>query len=636
MSTESLLEQSEQKDLLRFITAGSVDDGKSTLIGRLLHDTQLVYDDHLVALKRDSKKDSANEPMLDFALLLDGLRAEREQGITIDVAYRYFSTTKRKFILADTPGHEQYTRNMVTGASTADLAVILLDARKGVLPQTKRHSFIASLLGIKHLVVAVNKMDLVDFDQTTFEKIRNDYSNFAARLEVNHVEFIPISAVAGDNVVTRSKNMSWYQGPSVLSYLENVHIASDRNFIDTRFPVQHVLRPNQDFRGYSGTLVSGILRKGDEVIVLPAGKTAKIHSIETFDGTLDEAFTPMAVTVTLDREIDVSRGNMLASAKNVPKMGRQFDAVVVWMAEEPMHPGNSYLVKQTTQVVPATIAGLRYQMNVNTLRRETSESLELNEIGRVAFTLSRPLMHDSYRRNRATGSFILIDRISNATVGAGMIVAREASEQVPVTSEMQTRESAGMQARGSSISKKERAKSLKQKATTLWLTGLPQGGKSSIAFALERELFDAGLHAFVLDGANFRLGMSKDLAFTGDDRSENVRRAAETAKLFNDAGMIAIAAFVSPFESSREDAKSIIGDEHFIEVHVNTPIEKCKEQDSEGLYEKAEAGDLRNFSGVNAPYEAPESPALRVGLHELGVEEAVQKIIALLKQQKII
>ena len=548
---DAYLAQHEQKEMLRFLTCGSVDDGKSTLIGRLLYDSKMIYEDQLAALEKDSVIHGTTGGRFDPALLTDGLRAEREQGITIDVAYRYFSTAKRKFIIADTPGHEQYTRNMATGASTADLAIILIDARNGVLTQTKRHSFIVSLLGIKHVLVAVNKMDLMGYSQEVFERIRADYQGFAARLDTPDLQFIPIAALHGDNVVDPSPHMPWYVGSTLMGFLENVYIGSDRNMEDFRFPVQYVNRPHLDFRGYCGTIASGIVRRGDEVMALPSRKTSRVRAIVTFDGELEEAFAPQAVTLTLEDELDISRGDMIVRPGNVPRLEQKFDAMLVWMAEQPMVPGKTYVFKQTTKLVTGTVSTLRYQVDVNTLHRRDAPTLTLNEIGRCAIALNEPLCIDAYKRNRASGAFIVIDRISNVTVGAGMILDRTTGEDRHDhwDDEPSSRRLSGQ---SSNVSAGERSARFGQKPVTLLLTGLTGAGKTTIAYALERRLFDAGRACTVLDGQNLRLGISKDLGFTAEDRSENLRRGAEVARLINEAGLICLAAFVAPSAEVRK------------------------------------------------------------------------------------
>ncbi|GIW96590.1 MAG: bifunctional enzyme CysN/CysC [Pirellulaceae bacterium] len=632
---EEYLAQHERKELLRFITCGSVDDGKSTLIGRLLYDTKTIYEDQLRKLEQDSLRHGTTGGRFDPALVTDGLKEEREQGITIDVAYRYFSTAKRKFIIADTPGHEQYTRNMATGASTADLAIILIDARHGVLTQTRRHSFIVSLLGIRHVVVTVNKMDLVDFRQEVFERIRQDYADFAARLDIPELHFIPISALYGDNVVDRSQRMPWYDGPTLLGLLETVYIRSDRNLEDFRFPVQWVNRPNLDFRGYSGTIASGIIRQGEEVMVLPSRRRSRVRSIVTYDGELQEAFAPQAVTLTLEDEIDISRGDMLVRPGNVPRLSDRFDAMIVWMHESPLVPGRPYLLKHTTKTVVGSVTAIRYRIDVNTLHRQPAETLGLNEIGRCHVNVNQPLAFDAYRRNRATGAFILIDRISNATIGAGMILDRTTADEarpawddpslttsfVPVLSQ---------------VTPEERQRRYAQRPATLLLTGLTGSGKTTIALALERRLFDAGYWCVVLDGQQLRRGLSKDLGFSADDRSENLRRGAEIARLLNDAGIICIAAFVAPDEETRQRAAQVIGPERFLVVHVAAPIELCRQRDSAGHYQKADQGVFTHFPGVSAPYEPPLAPDLVLPTDQLGIDECVERLVTLLSERGII
>ena len=629
------LSQHERKELLRFITCGSVDDGKSTLIGRLFYEAKMIYEDQLAAIKKDTTKFGTTGEEIDLALFTDGLEDERQQGITIDVAYRYFSTDKRKFIIADTPGHEQYTRNMATGASTADLAIILIDARHGVLVQTKRHSFIVSLLGIRHVVVAINKMDLVGFSEEVYDRIRGDYQGFAARLDLPDVHFLPISALKGDNVVAPSKSTSWYNGPTLMHLLETVYIGSDRNLEDFRFPVQHVLRPNLNFRGFSGTIASGIIRKGEEIMAIPSRKTSRIKSIVTYEGELDEAFSPQSVTLTLEDEIDVSRGDMIVRPGNVPRVEQRFEATVVWMSEEPLVPGKSYWFKQTAKLTPGTVNTLRYQIDVNTLHRKDSPTLKLNEIGRCSITTSQPLCFDGYRRNRATGSFIIIDRVTNSTIGAGMILDRATGESrhdhwddAPASTELHGRKS--------NVSEGERQARFGQKPATILLTGLTGSGKTTLAYAVERRLFDTGRAVVVLDGQNMRRGISKDLGFTADERSENLRRSAEVARLFNDAGIIVLAAFVAPDEAVRQKAAAAIGRERFLVVHLNAPLEVCRQRDAEGHYKLADSGDLALFPGVSSPYEPPAAPDLVLPTDKLPVEQCVERILALLASRGVL
>jgi bifunctional enzyme CysN/CysC len=632
---DAYLAQHEQKELMRFITCGSVDDGKSTLIGRLLYDSKMIYEDQLAALEKDSLIHGTTGGNFDPALLTDGLRAEREQGITIDVAYRYFSTAKRKFIIADTPGHEQYTRNMATGASTADLAIILIDARHGVLSQTKRHTFIVSLLGIKHVLVAINKMDLVDYQQADFERIRDEYADFARRLDIGDLHFIPIAALHGDNVVEPSVKMPWHQGATLMNFLESVYIGSDRNLEDFRFPVQIVNRPHLDFRGFCGTIASGIIRAGDEVMVMPSRKTSKVESIVTFDGEQKEAFAPQSVTLTLADEIDCSRGDMIVRPGNVPRMDQKLEAMVVWMSEAPMVPGKPYIFKHTTKAITGTISTMRYQVDVNTLHRREAPTLGLNEIGRCSIRLNEPICYDGYRRNRATGAFIVIDRISNVTVGSGMILDRSTEEDHhDHWDDIPARE--GLQSEISNVTVQERNARYGQAPVTILLTGLTGSGKTTLAYALERKLFDMGRAAAVLDGQNMRLGLSKDLGFTADDRSENLRRTSEVAKLMNDAGLICLAAFVAPREEIRHKAAQYVGADRFLVVHLAAPIEVCRKRDADDLYGLADRGEIGNFPGVTAPYEIPETPDLRLPTHELSVDESVQQIVELLENREII
>jgi bifunctional enzyme CysN/CysC len=633
---DTYLRRNQRKELLRFLTCGSVDDGKSTLIGRLLHDTKGIYEDQLAAVKRDSAKHgTTGTGEVDLALLTDGLKAEREQGITIDVAYRYFSTDKRKFIIADTPGHEQYTRNMATGASTCQLAIILIDARHGVMPQTRRHSFICSLLGIRHVVVAVNKMDLVGYDREAYERIQREYTGFVAKLGIPDVQFIPMSALRGENVVDKSAQMPWYDGPPLLSHLETVHIASDRNLSQMRFPVQYVLRPNLDFRGFAGTIASGILRVGDEVVALPSGKRSRVKSIVTYDGELAEAFSPMAVTVTLADEIDVSRGDVLVHAESQPHVSATVEAMVVWMAEKPFVPGRSYWVKHTTRTVAGEIAELRYAVDVNTIEKRPATQLAMNEVGHVVLGLNQPIAYDAYKANAATGAFILIDRLTNNTVGAGMLLEpgdrRGAGDhwgQEPASDRLKVRTSA--------VSLADREQRFAQRGVTVLLTGLTGSGKASIAYALEKRLFDAGRAVTVLYGQNMRQGLCRDLGFTADDRSENLRRSAEVAKILNDAGLICICAFVAPHEAVRQKAREVIGADRFIEVYLKAPIDVLKARDTSGAYKAAEAGRIAQFPGVSAAFEEPAAPDLTLPTHEVAVEQGVEQILALLRARGVV
>ncbi len=627
---DAYLAQHERKELLRFLTCGSVDDGKSTLIGRLFLDAKLIYEDTLRALEAESVTQGTTGGDLDPALFTDGLKAEREQGITIDVAYRYFSTAKRKFIIADTPGHEQYTRNMATGASTCDLAVILIDAVHGVVEQTKRHSFIVSLLGIKHVLVAVNKMDLVGYDESIFEHIRAEYRDFSARLDVPDLHFIPVSALHGDNVVEASENMAWYGGQTLMTFLDNVYIGSDRNLEDFRFSVQYVNRPGPEFRGFCGTIASGIVRKGDEVIALPSRRKSRVKSIVTFDGELDEAFTPQSVTLTLEDEIDVSRGDMIVRPGNIPRSEAKVDALVVWMHEAPLVPGKSYLFKQTSKSVTGTVETLRYRVDVNTLHRSEAPVLGLNEIGRCTVSLNEPVYFDSYRRNRATGAFVIVDRISNLTLGAGMIMDRRTGES-PLQ-HWDSEPSTGPGARDvSDVSAAERSARFGQRPCTILLTGLTGSGKTTIARALERRLFEQGRACAVLDGEDMRQGISRDLGFGADERSENLRRSAEVAKILNDAGLICIGAFVAPSQAVRARAAGVVGEQRFLVVHVSAPLEVCRERDPNGHYALADSGEIAHFPGVSAPYEAPELPDLTLSTDQWPVDECVDRITGLLE-----
>lgn len=634
---DAYLAQHERKELLRFITCGSVDDGKSTLIGRLLYDSKMLYEDQLAQLEAESKTHGTTGGGFDPALVTDGLKAEREQGITIDVAYRYFSTAKRKFIIADTPGHEQYTRNMATGGSTADLAVILIDARHGVLTQTKRHSFIVSLLGIRHVVVTVNKMDLVDFSQQRFDEICSDYRDFAARLDLPDLHFIPISALSGDNVVDASPNMSWYRGSTLMNFLETVYIGSDRNFEDFRFPVQYVNRPNLNFRGFCGTIASGIIRQGDEVMVLPSRRMSRIKSIVTFDGDLEEAFTPQSVTLTFDDEIDCSRGDMIVRPGNVPKISNDFDAMVVWMSADAMVPGKTYLFKHTTQSATGQIESLRYRVDVNTLHRSPAPDLQLNEIGRCTITLSQPIYFDPYRRNRTTGAFIVVDRLSNVTVAAGMITARETDHKAKLAPwEAQSTDAEVAKAGVKVVTTQERQARLGQVPVTLLFTGLSGSGKTTIARGVERSLFDAGRTAIVLDGEELRRGLSRDLGYTADDRSENLRRCAHMARMLNENGFICLAALIAPDAAVRDKAAELIGRERLLTVHVDAPLEVCRQRDPRGHYAQAEQGTLPHLPGAGAAYEVPEQPDLRLNTAENSIEDCVDKVLALLHERKLI
>ena len=611
------LKRHEQKEMLRLLVAGSVDDGKSTLIGRLLYDSHLIYKDHLEAISRDSKVFNTTENEIDLSLLTDGLKAEREQGITIDVAYRYFSTEKKSFILCDAPGHEQYTRNMATGASHCDMALILIDAQNGVKAQTRRHSLIASIMGIRNFVVVINKMDLVNYDETIYKSIAQDYLAFSSKLEVDSVHFIPISALTGANVVSQSVDMSWFMGGPLLNYLENVQLTNDRNLIDFRFPVQYAIRPNSRFRGFAGSVVSGIIRQGDEVVVMPSRQRTHVRSIETFEGNPNEAFAPMPVVLTMEDEVDISRGMVLVKPNNIPSVGNYMESMLVWMDDSPLKIGSEYLLKCNTQTIPARITKVRYKYNVNELTRLDSESLSLNDIGRVEISLQRPLIYDSFRRNKSMGAFVLIDRNTNATSGGGVILEQVVDKD---------KEPRFLSEEKSLVTSENRAVLMGHKPATIWLTGLSGSGKSTIARLLEKKLMERGVHTYVLDGDNLRHGLNSDLGFSPKDRCENIRRAAEVAKLMNDAGLAVIAAFISPYRGDRKEAARIIGS-GFLEVYVDADIETCKKRDPKGLYAKFDAGKFAGLTGVDAPYEEPKDPLLHLKTEEETVEESVEKVL---------
>ena len=621
-------------DLLRFTTAGSVDDGKSTLIGRLLLDSKAILEDTLAAMERASKQ--RGDPYLDLALLTDGLRAEREQGITIDVAYRYFSTPRRKFIIADTPGHVQYTRNMVTGASTAELAIILIDARKGVLTQSKRHGFLASLLQIPHILVAVNKMDLVDFSENTFQAIVEDYRGFASKLAVQDIAFIPISALLGDNVVNRSDNMPWYDGPSLLHHLEHVNIGAGRNLVDFRFPVQMALRPHQDFRGFAGQIASGSIAPGEEIVVLPSGKTSRIRKISTYGGELAEASAGDSVVIVLEDELDVSRGDMLVRRHNLPQVANRFECILCWMNDEPLNPEGTYLVQHTTRQVRAQISELNYRIDVDTLHREPAQTLQLNEIGRVQLTTSQPLFFDPYQINRATGGFILIDPYTYNTVAAGMI-RRQAQELDEIAPREPARpKSDNVVWESTAIMRGAREERNGHRAATLWFTGLSGSGKTTVARLLERQLFALGVQTFYLDGDNVRHGLNGDLGFSAADRQENIRRVAEVARLAFDHGAIVICTFISPFERDRQFARSLLPEGRFIEVYTKCDLELCKRRDPKGLYAKALRGEIQEFTGISSPYEEPAAAELVIETDLVSAEDAVERILVELAARDII
>jgi bifunctional enzyme CysN/CysC len=615
---EAFLAEQEQKDLLRFITCGSVDDGKSTLIGRLLYESKMLFEDQLAALEADSKKLGTQGGNLDFALLVDGLSAEREQGITIDVAYRAFTTARRKFIVADTPGHEQYTRNMATGASTAELAIILIDARKGVLTQTRRHSFICKLLGIRHLVLCINKMDLVNFSREAFETIEADYRKFAQELAVtSNITVIPVSALLGDNMIDRSANMQWYQGPTLMGHLETVPVGDDARDKPFRMPVQWVNRPDQNFRGFAGTIASGTVKPGDAVKVLPSGKHSIITRIVTQDGDLPEAIAEQAVTLTFADEIDASRGDVLATAQSPVEVSDQFETQVLWMGDEPMLPGRAYLIKSATKSLPGTLDKLKYKINVNTLEHVAAETLSLNEIGVCNLELNGPLGFEPYEVNKTLGAFIIIDRFSNNTVGFGLI-------------NFALRRAANIHWQATDVNKDSRAVLLRQKPTVLWFTGLSGAGKSTIANLVEKKLHARGQLTYLLDGDNVRHGLNRDLGFTDADRVENIRRVGEVAKLMTDAGLITLVSFISPFRAERRMARDVLKDGEFLEVFVDTSLAEAEKRDVKGLYAKARRGELKNFTGISSPYEAPENAELRLDTGLTSPEAAADAVVALL------
>jgi bifunctional enzyme CysN/CysC len=603
-------------DLLRFLTCGSVDDGKSTLIGRLLYETRQIFDDQLAALEADSKRHGTQGEAIDFALLVDGLSAEREQGITIDVAYRYFASPKRKFIVADTPGHEQYTRNMVTGASTADLAVILVDARKGVLTQTRRHSYLAHLLGIRRFVLAVNKMDLVDYDQGAFDAIAADYRVFAGKIGVSDWVAIPVSGLNGDNVVGRSEAMPWYAGPSLLEHLDRVPVEAEADAAKPlRMPVQWVNRPNQDFRGFAGQIASGSVAPGAEVRIVPSGRVTRVERIVSAGGDLEGAVAGQSVTLTFADQVDCSRGDVIAAAADPPEAADQFEAAIVWMADEPLLPGRGYWLKIGTQTVTATVHEPKYEVNVNTLDHLAAKTLELNGIGVAEIATDREIVFERYADSRVLGGFILIDKLSNATVGCGML-------------HFALRRALNIHRQHLDVSRETHATLKGQKPAVLWFTGLSGAGKSTIANLVEKKLVARGRHTFLLDGDNVRHGLNRDLGFTDADRIENIRRVGEVARLMADAGLIVMTAFISPFRAEREMVRAMLPEGEFIEVFVDTPLAEAEKRDAKGLYAKARAGELKNFTGIDSPYEEPESPEIRIDTTAMGAEEAADLIVA--------
>lgn len=613
------LAQHQSKSLLRFITCGSVDDGKSTLIGRLLYDSKMIFEDQLAALEADSKRVGTQGQEIDFALLVDGLAAEREQGITIDVAYRFFATEKRKFIVADTPGHEQYTRNMVTGASTADLAVILIDARKGVLTQTRRHSFLAHLIGIRHIVLAVNKMDLVSYDQSAFDDIVADYREFATSIGIDDFTAIPISGFKGDNITAASANTPWYTGPALIAHLEEVPVDGDGDDRSFRMPVQWVNRPNLDFRGFAGTIASGTVKPGDKVRILPSGRTSSVARIVTHGGDLTEAGRDQSITLTLTDEIDCSRGDVIAAAGDPPEVADQFSATIVWMDQQPLLPGRSYWLKLGTQTVSATIREPEHAIDVNTLAKLSTKTLGLNDIGVAEIATDRGVVFEPYERDRESpnkdlGGFILIDKITNATVAAGMI-------------DRALRRAQNVHWQAVEITREAHAAQKGQSPRLLWFTGLSGSGKSTVANLVEKKLHAMGKHSFLLDGDNIRHGLNRDLGFSDADRVENIRRVGQVAKLMTDAGLIVLTAFISPFRAEREMVRSMIPEGEFFEIFIDTPIEEAERRDVKGLYKKARAGEIANFTGISSPYEAPENPEIHIITSSLTPENAAELII---------
>ncbi|PZQ63819.1 MAG: adenylyl-sulfate kinase [Phenylobacterium zucineum] len=612
------LHQHEHKSLLRFLTCGSVDDGKSTLIGRLLYDSKIIFEDQLAALEADSKRVGTQGGDIDFALLVDGLAAEREQGITIDVAYRFFSTDKRKFIVADTPGHEQYTRNMVTGASTADAAIILIDARKGVLTQTRRHSYLVSLLGIRHVVLAINKMDLVGWSKDVFDAILAEYHDFAAQIGIRHFTAIPMSALKGDNITEPSDKTPWYDGPPLMRWLEEAPVEDELQGKPFRMPVQWVNRPNLDFRGFSGQVASGVIRPGDRVKALPSGRESTVERIVTFRGDLPEAVAGQSVTLTLKDEIDISRGDVIAVAGQPPEVADQFESTIVWFDEEALLPGRPYLMKLGARVVTAQVTEPKHKVNVNTLEKLAATRLELNEIGVCNLALSAPIAFDPYAENKDLGGFILIDRMTNRTVGAGML-------------HFALRRSQNIHWQATDVSKAARALAKGQKARVVWFTGLSGSGKSTIANLLEKKLASEGRHTYLLDGDNVRHGLNRDLGFTDEDRVENIRRVGEVSKLMVDAGLIVLVSFISPFRAERQMARELMADGEFVEVFVDTPLAEAEKRDVKGLYAKARSGQLKNFTGIDSPYEAPETPEIRIDTTAIDAEQAAEQIFAWLE-----
>ncbi len=620
---ENYLTTQAEKSLLRFLTCGSVDDGKSTLIGRLLWDSKVLFEDQLANLKADSQRIGTQRGDIDFALLVDGLQAEREQGITIDVAYRFFSTDKRKFIVADPPGHEQYTRNMATGASTADLAIMMIDARKGILTQTLRHSFLVSLLGIKHIILAINKMDLVNYAQSTFHAIKADYESFSTHLKFDQVVCIPVSALKGDNVFNRSPQTPWYNGPTVMDHLETVDIQRDLTRKPFRMPVQWVNRPNLDFRGFAGIITSGTVRRGDLLVAPTSGQTGRVSRIVTFDGDLELAMAGQAITLTLDHDIDISRGELLSAAQARPTTADQFEAKIIWMHEDPLLPSRKYVLKTGTRTVPAHISALKYKININTLEHLATKTLKLNEVGICNISLDQAVSFDPYEENRQTGSFILIDPYTHATLAAGLI-------------DFALRRAENIHWQSVDIHKNARAALKGQHPFILWFTGLSGAGKSTVANLVEKKLHSLGRHTYLLDGDNVRHGLNRDLGFTDADRVENIRRVAETAKLMVDAGLIVLVSFISPFRSERAMARRLVEEGEFLEIFIDTPLEICEQRDAKGLYKKARAGQLKNFTGIDSPYERPEDAEITIHGATESAEQAALTIVNLLANKGLI
>lgn len=630
LSITEFLDQDEKKDLLRLLTAGSVDDGKSTLIGRLLFDSKRLYEDQLSALERDSKREGHAGEDIDYALLLDGLKAEREQGITIDVAYRYFSTNKRKFIIADTPGHEQYTRNMVTGASTANLAILLVDARHGVITQTKRHTFLVNLLGIQHVVVAINKMDLVDYKEERYEEIVSEYKNFITGMDIPDVNFIPISALKGDNVVDRSENMSWYHGRPMLEFLEHVHVDSDRNFEDFRFPVQYVNRPSLDYRGFTGTIASGVLHKGDTIKVMPSGKTSKVTSLLGAMGEQEYAFPPQSISITLEDEIDISRGDMLVHPDNMARQERHFEAMLAWMDEQEMNPHRQYYIKHANNSTKVRFDSIRYKVDVNTLERQETEKFQLNEIGRAVLTTNKPLFFDPYKVNASTGAFVIIDPVTHNTAAVGMIIDKVSDRDMP--SRITDYEREKIQKGEALVKRDAREKYYNQKGETIWITGLHGSGKNELAYGLEKQLFDMGATTVLMDGSTVRSGLSRELDHSPADRAEHLRRVAHVCRILNEQGIIAICSFISPDEDIRRQVGEIVGEDRFHLIHMDADLEYCK-KNKPVMFEKAQTGQIKHMPGIDSEYQNPSEPVMT--LNPENKDKWMEQVINYLGEKKI-